>query len=149
MTFKPTHKITYTECQQTREWLVARQDDNTCLEENGVSRWFLDALGRWVNLDFPIKQFPDGDLDVINLDKTPKIKKGQESKHMPTGTSITLTRIDDGSWLGVCEYDGTIIERTSAGLIGVAAKLCRDWLKQRAFEKRNEKRKKDTLTNED
>ncbi len=59
-----------------------------------------------------------------------KIKKGQEPKHMPAGTVLTLTRLPDGSWRGYCVCNGLACERKSKGLMGLTIALCRAWLKE-------------------
>ncbi len=130
--FEPTHEISYREPPEAEPevWFVALQEDNTAIDVDGHAPWFLTARGKWLHIDRELKQWPDAKLTVINLRKPKKIKKGHEPKHMPAGTTISLTRLTDGSWRGWCEFNGLACSRQSKGLMGLTSALCREWLKE-------------------
>lgn len=132
MDFEPTHRLTYSEGDgPVEEWLVRLLHDRSSIGENGERRWSMDEHGRWIDGEGKIKKWPDGNFDAEKLTPPKKIKKGHEPKFMPRGTVLTITRQRDGSWLGTCESSGVKVERQANGLMGIAAKLCRDWIKER------------------
>jgi len=130
--FEPTHEISYREPPDAEPevWVVALREDNTAVDKWGHVKWRVNELGRWMHTSVPLRAWPDGKLTVINLRKPKKIKKGQEPKHMPAGTVLTLTRQSDGSWSGCCEFNGLACHRKSKGLVGLTSVLCRAWLKE-------------------
>ncbi len=131
--FEPTHEISYREPPDAEPevWLVALREDGTAVDEVGCICWCLNERGQWLhNSARQLLAWPDAKLTVINLTKPKKIKKGQEPKHMPAGTVLTLTRLTDGSWRGCCEFNGLACSRQSKGLMGLTSALCREWLKE-------------------
>ena len=132
--FEPTHEISYREPPDAEPevWFVSLRQDGTAVDVDGHTKWRLDELGRWIytTRDIQLRNWPHGKLTVINLRKPKKIKKGQEPKHMPAGTIITLARREDGSWQGRCSFNGIVCVRESKGLMGLTSALCRAWLKE-------------------
>lgn len=131
--FEPTHEISYSEPPDAEPevWLVALQEDGTAVDEVGCICWCLNERGQWLhNSARQLLAWPDGKLTVVNLRKPKKIKKGQEPKHMPAGTTIAVLRQEDGSWWGRCEFNGLACEREAKGLMGLTSALCRAWLKK-------------------
>ena len=128
--FEPTHEISYREPPDAEPevWLVALQEDGTAILPEGHVLWLVNNLGQWKHINRTLLGWPDGKLTVINLTKPKKIKKGQEPKHMPAGTMITLVRQSDGSWKGCCLFNG--LARKANGLMGLTSALCRAWLKE-------------------
>ena len=130
--FEPTHEISYREPPDAEPevWFVALQEDGTAILPEGRVLWLVNNLGQWKHINRTLLGWPDGKLTVVNLKKPKKIKKGQEPKHMPAETMLTIIRQADGSWQGRCEFDGLSCERESKGLMGLTSALCRAWLKE-------------------
>ncbi len=131
--FEPTHEISYREPPDAEPevWFVALQQDGTTLDLEGRTLWWrVNELGQWEHAHRELLAWPDGKLTVVNLNKPKKIKKGQEPKHMPAGTVLTLTRQADGSWWGRCEFNGLACNCVANGLMGLTSALCRAWLKK-------------------
>ena len=134
-TFEPTHEISYSEPPDAEPevWLVLLRENNTAIDQEGRILWGVNGLGQWIPTFRQLRGWPDGKLTVVNLrkpKKPKKIKKGQESKHMPAGTVLTLTRQADGSWWGRCEFNGLACNCVAKGLMGLTSALCRAWLKK-------------------
>jgi len=130
--FEPTHEISYREPPDAEPevWFVALREDGTAIDMDGRVEWRLDELGRWIHTSLPLHGWPNAKLSITNLNKPKKIKKGQEPKHMPAGTVLTLMRQVDGSWGGRCEFNGVACQREAKGLMGLTSALCRAWLKE-------------------
>jgi len=58
-----------------------------------------------------------------------RVKKGQESKHLPDDTRIVIWRRDDGHWLGTLRAGGIQVETASPGTMGLISKLARKYLR--------------------
>jgi hypothetical protein len=62
-----------------------------------------------------------------------KVKKGQEPKHLPPGSLIVLRMEEDRTWAGQLQADGVTVQVAGAGLMGMASKLARAWLREKGI----------------
>jgi hypothetical protein len=62
-----------------------------------------------------------------------KVKKGQEPKHLPPGSLIVLRMEEDRTWVGQLQAEGITVKVSGAGLMGMASKLARAWLKEKGI----------------
>jgi hypothetical protein len=60
-----------------------------------------------------------------------RVKKGQEPKHLPPGALIVLKMEEDRTWSGELRAEGITVQAEGAGLMGMASKLARAWLREK------------------
>jgi hypothetical protein len=60
-----------------------------------------------------------------------KVRKGQEPKHLPPGALIVLRMEEDRTWVGQLQAEGITVNVTGAGLMGMASKLAKAWLREK------------------
>ena len=125
--FKPTHIIII----RGIETLVDRRGQE-CFNDSDEIAFKIDDQGKWY--------LPDGELvwpcpkrsnaQVIRLGPPGNIKKGAHHKHMPVGAQIKLTKLPDGRWSAVCEFEGlkTTLPSVSS-VIGGVNKICKEWIR--------------------
>jgi hypothetical protein len=68
----------------------------------------------------------------------PRRRKGEDVRHLPPGTGISVACGDDGRWVGELTADGVKVHGEGNGLMGTVSGLVRQWYRDHALRPRGE-----------